>query len=952
MSRAALARSSSPSATHAAKAGPTAVAASPLARQEPVRPRLNEDARTPGSSGARWSLSDIRIGADEPPDTGLASSVREAISSPGRPLDPGPRTAMETRFGRDFGDVRVHTGADAARSATSQGAGAYTVGNHVVFGPGYFAPQTPGGQAILAHELAHVTQQAGSAGPARPGGAAAEAEAHAAGESMGHPGAPIRIRQNAHPGFAAMSIAEARRALWSHVPDDVKDYVRPIAREAAAQMDKVIPPNTEIPKPIEHLAEHPIDTVVDAVEHPIEAAKSVAKTAADAAPVLAQAASKVTQVVKAKAKKKVHDVVLSTAGVAKGVALEAANIVDTVAWVPYAAHELEKKALGDSKAAKAVLKATDYLTSYAALSALAEKGYAAVDPITHKPTGQFAISGALSQGIDAQADKAEALLGDGKPEEGLVFTEYEAGELKGAIGTQVGLAFVGVEEAQLVLKGLGAVGGAKSIYDAYEANPKGWKSDLNFWAGVIGLVLTLIGLGAAKAAKKIIKIILAGPALAGLVPPVAKLVRDYRSMAGGPERDKALKQDFGAFLKATVGVVMAVVHPGGRKPGAEPEATGAGGGSSETTTASPTAPTGGAPNETPVSQPAPTAANAEPIQSPAPQAAVTETVAPATPVGETHAAAPTTEPQAAPQQTAGTIRSAVPGVEAPTAGTQAAGAASSEPVAAPAKPAATARLPQSTAASEAAVGRIREGVGSDRTMSREDWKAAHAFERTRGSERWNDAVEQGLSGDAAETAEVPRVTGTEKSGYRIGDKRVPREPKARVDIAADPKGRDASVPVQEGETPAEAVARVRQVIGVKISEIPVLEKLWNEARAQVEAKEPLTASNYEDLYNKTRDAFWTKVKADAAATAALQDAGIDFASTGKAPRLQGVDPKIKKSELIVSLDHIEEKAQGNNWTKALDAANLRFEFSLPNSMREIIQARHTELRTGAGAAAQ
>ena len=36
---------------------------------------------------------------------------------------------------------------------------AYTVGSHVVFGTGRYAPGTPDGQRLLAHELTHVVQQ-------------------------------------------------------------------------------------------------------------------------------------------------------------------------------------------------------------------------------------------------------------------------------------------------------------------------------------------------------------------------------------------------------------------------------------------------------------------------------------------------------------------------------------------------------------------------------------------------------------------------------------------------------------------------------------------------------------------------------------------------------------------------------------------------------------------------
>ncbi|MDB4950662.1 MAG: hypothetical protein JWM27_3311 [Gemmatimonadetes bacterium] len=88
--------------------------------------------------------------------------VHDVLSSGGRPLDAGARASMEPRFGHSFAGVRVHDDARAARSAAAVGANAYTVGSQVVFGAGRYAPGTPGGDRLLAHELAHVVQQGGA----------------------------------------------------------------------------------------------------------------------------------------------------------------------------------------------------------------------------------------------------------------------------------------------------------------------------------------------------------------------------------------------------------------------------------------------------------------------------------------------------------------------------------------------------------------------------------------------------------------------------------------------------------------------------------------------------------------------------------------------------------------------------------------------------------------------
>src|SRR5262249_3693398 len=54
----------------------------------------------------------------------------------GRPLDSRVRSGMEALFGQDFSQVRVHTGPQAAASASSVSARAYTVGDEIVFGEG------------------------------------------------------------------------------------------------------------------------------------------------------------------------------------------------------------------------------------------------------------------------------------------------------------------------------------------------------------------------------------------------------------------------------------------------------------------------------------------------------------------------------------------------------------------------------------------------------------------------------------------------------------------------------------------------------------------------------------------------------------------------------------------------------------------------------------------------
>lgn len=80
----------------------------------------------------------------------------------GLPLDSNVRRFMETRFGRDFSRVQVHTDDRAAALSDSLQARAFTYGPHIYFGAREYRPETEAGMHVLAHELTHVVQQGAS----------------------------------------------------------------------------------------------------------------------------------------------------------------------------------------------------------------------------------------------------------------------------------------------------------------------------------------------------------------------------------------------------------------------------------------------------------------------------------------------------------------------------------------------------------------------------------------------------------------------------------------------------------------------------------------------------------------------------------------------------------------------------------------------------------------------
>jgi hypothetical protein len=85
--------------------------------------------------------------------------VSQVLSQPGQPLANSTRNFFEPRLGADLSAVRVHTDTQAARSADSVHAKAYTVGNSIAFADGQYFPQGESGNGLLAHELVHVVQQ-------------------------------------------------------------------------------------------------------------------------------------------------------------------------------------------------------------------------------------------------------------------------------------------------------------------------------------------------------------------------------------------------------------------------------------------------------------------------------------------------------------------------------------------------------------------------------------------------------------------------------------------------------------------------------------------------------------------------------------------------------------------------------------------------------------------------
>jgi hypothetical protein len=125
------------------------------------------------------------------------SIVHDVLASSGQSLDRATRAAMESKFGYDFSQVRVHSDANAAASARRLGARAYAVADRLVFDHDEYRPGSAEGRELIGHELAHVAQWKAGGSPrvagdlrVAPAGGSSEREADSSA-ARGGPVSPM-----------------------------------------------------------------------------------------------------------------------------------------------------------------------------------------------------------------------------------------------------------------------------------------------------------------------------------------------------------------------------------------------------------------------------------------------------------------------------------------------------------------------------------------------------------------------------------------------------------------------------------------------------------------------------------------------------------------------------------------------------------------------------------------
>ncbi len=99
-------------------------------------------------------------GGNEPVEASsdTESNINQSRGS-GRHLPSDTRSFMESRFGTDFNNVKVHSDSTAIQMNKEVNSQAFTVGNNIYFNSGRYDPGSSSGKQLLAHELTHVVQQ-------------------------------------------------------------------------------------------------------------------------------------------------------------------------------------------------------------------------------------------------------------------------------------------------------------------------------------------------------------------------------------------------------------------------------------------------------------------------------------------------------------------------------------------------------------------------------------------------------------------------------------------------------------------------------------------------------------------------------------------------------------------------------------------------------------------------
>ena len=555
-------------------------------------------------------------------NSGVPLIVNEVLREPGEPLDTKTRTSFERRFGEKFGDVRVHTGSKAAQSAQMIHARAYTVGKNVVFDNGQFAPTTFDGELLLAHELSHSLQQKGKRSQmlaVAPIDSAHEREANntaisvVAGETLTNGSRRIASHVS-EPIIQKLDWSSD----WENLKRRAKGKMDDLRTQASTAGDQLATVSTNAYDAVRTKVKTAEDAGVTAIENAITLSKvttqvvkqtaiEMARSAKEKASTLDQSARakasaavsvvrrgtqrtkdiieatatnvqqrapKAVELAKTKAKKEIGAAVQDGLGNLKGTALQVTELAEAVVWLGAEGVEL------DAKLTECSIRAGFRLRDAMGIRAKKPDKELIAETMQPYKDAAAAIRGIeLTASASAGFDKASVFFEkhgiQSESVAGGVFNSYEAGELKGAFKTQVGLALVGGKEVQIVVAGLSSVNSVKHMLETYAKKPDDFYKEPSFWMEVFGLAGNLVGIGRLQAKGKILKLFLSalqsGPLAAGAVFAARQLIQDYRNaeLKQNPESyEKRIRDDWKSLVQAVSAILVAIIQHSTAKHGA------------------------------------------------------------------------------------------------------------------------------------------------------------------------------------------------------------------------------------------------------------------------------------------------------------------------------------------------------------------------------------------------
>ncbi|GAB1421013.1 hypothetical protein MASR2M15_11450 [Anaerolineales bacterium] len=106
-----------------------------------------------------------RVGQDHLNAFDVGPDIEAGIESSrggGQSMPSNVQSQMESAFGADFGQVRIHSDSQSDQLSRSISAKAFTTGQDIFFRQDAYEPGSSGGKELLAHELTHVVQQNGA----------------------------------------------------------------------------------------------------------------------------------------------------------------------------------------------------------------------------------------------------------------------------------------------------------------------------------------------------------------------------------------------------------------------------------------------------------------------------------------------------------------------------------------------------------------------------------------------------------------------------------------------------------------------------------------------------------------------------------------------------------------------------------------------------------------------